>query len=118
MLDINLIRQNPEEVKKGIASKNADPKLVDDFLVLDNKWRELIKETDNLRAEQKKLSEERKIDEAKELKNKIQNLGADLKRLKLSVGKFYINCRICLWRMRRLVKMKTKILFYAKWAKS
>ena len=83
MLDINLIRQNPEEVKKGIASKNADPKLVDDFLVLDNKWRELIKETDNLRAEQKKLSEERKIDEAKELKNKIQNLGADLKKIEV-----------------------------------
>ena len=52
-------------------------------MVLDNKWRELIKETDNLRAEQKKLSEERKIDEAKELKNKIQNLGADLKKIEV-----------------------------------
>ncbi len=83
MLDINLIRQNPEKVKKGIAAKNVNPQLVDDFLVLDNKWRELIKETDDLRAEQKKLSEERKINEAKELKNKINILEADLKKIEV-----------------------------------
>ncbi|MDP3015079.1 MAG: serine--tRNA ligase [bacterium] len=81
MLDINFIRQNSEEVKKGVAAKNVNPQLVDDFLVLDNEWRELVKETDDLRAEQKKLSEERKINEAKELKNKIQNLEERLKQV-------------------------------------
>jgi len=78
MLDVNLIRANPEAVKKGISSKNADPKLVDDFLVLDEEWRKMTKEIDDLRAEQKKLSEARKIDEAKNLKNKLQSLEADL----------------------------------------
>ena len=68
MLDINLIRQNPEKVKKGIASKNANPKLVDDFLALDENWRKLTKEIDDLRAEQNKLSDERKIEEATENK--------------------------------------------------
>ena len=81
MLDINLIRQNPEKVKKGIASKNSDPKLVDDFLTLDEEWRKLVKEIDDLRAEQKKLGDERKIDEATKIKDKIQSLEKDLKNI-------------------------------------
>lgn len=79
MLDINLIRNNPDLIKKGIASKNANHNLTDDFLTIDNEWRKLIKETDDLKAEQKKLSGERKIEEAKKLKNKIQDLETDLK---------------------------------------
>ncbi len=81
MLDINLIRQNPELVKRGISSKNANSKLVDNFLGLDEEWRKLVKEIDDLRARQKKLSDERKIQEATELKNKIQTLEGDLKSI-------------------------------------
>ncbi len=81
MLDINLIRNNPDRVKKGIASKNADPKLVDDFLALDENWRKLVKEIDNSRAQQKKLSEERKIEEATKIKDKIQSLEKNLKNI-------------------------------------
>lgn len=81
MLDINLIRQNPDLVKKGVSAKNSDPKLVDDFLAVDKEWREITAETDNNRAEQKKLSEGRKIDEAKALKGKIQELESRLKLL-------------------------------------
>lgn len=72
MLDINLIRQNPDKVKKGISTKNASPKLVDKFLALDKEWRKLTKKIDNLRAEQKKLSERREIEEAKKFKKDIQ----------------------------------------------
>jgi len=61
MLDVNLIRSNPDLVKKGIASKNVDPKIVDDFLALDERWRKLVKDGDDLRSSQRKLSEERKI---------------------------------------------------------
>jgi len=81
MLDINLIRQNPEKVKSGIAAKNSDPKLVDDFLALDENWRKLTKEIDDLRAEQNKFSDERKIEQATKIKDKIQNLESDLKKL-------------------------------------
>ncbi len=81
MLDPNLIRQNPELVKAGIAKKNYDPSLVDDFLAIDREWREVTKEIDDLRAEQKKLSAEKKIDEAKEIKFKIHAAEADLKKL-------------------------------------
>ncbi|TRZ64882.1 MAG: serine--tRNA ligase [Spirochaetia bacterium] len=79
MLDVNLIRQNPEKVKEGIKKKNYAPSLVDEFLAIDEEWRKLTEETDGLRAQQKKLSEERKIEEAKALKEKIQSLEESLR---------------------------------------
>ena len=72
MLDINFIRQNPEEVKKGTAAKNMDPLLVDTFLKLDAEWRERTTKVEELRAQQKKLGEERKVEEAKQLKETIR----------------------------------------------
>ena len=79
MLDINFIRENPQQVKKGIVAKNFNPRLVDDFLALDEKWRELVKKTDDFRSEQKKAGNNREIEKAKELKIKIQNNEEQLK---------------------------------------
>ncbi len=79
MLDVNLIRQNPEIVKEGIKKKNYPESLVDEFLAIDEEWRKLTEETDSLRSQQKKLSEERKIEEAKALKEKIQSLEDSLR---------------------------------------
>lgn len=72
MLDITFIRQNPETVKKGTAAKNMDPQLVDDFLQYDAEWREHTTKVEELRARQKKLGEERKVEEAKQLKEIIR----------------------------------------------
>lgn len=92
MLDVNLIRQNPEIVKEGIKKKNYPPSLVDEFLAIDEEWRKLTEETDGLRSQQKKLSEERKIEEAKALKEKIQSLEESLRSVeekrKLVLNKF------------------------------
>ena len=79
MLDVNLIRNNPDMVREGISFKKANPQLVDDFLILDKKWRELVKEIDDFRAEQRKAGEKREIEKAKELKVKIQNSEEQLK---------------------------------------
>lgn len=81
MLDINLIRQNPEKVKQGVLAKNIDPKLVDDFLVLDNQWREVLKKVEDLRSRLNKLSKERKIEEAKSVKEQLKVLEKDLPAL-------------------------------------
>lgn len=72
MLDIAFVRKQPDEVRKGIAAKGLPSKLVDEFLDADLKWREFTKEVESLRAEQKRLGDERKVDEAKALKEKIQ----------------------------------------------
>lgn len=74
MIDVELLRKEPERVKKAIATKKADPQLVDTFLALDKEWREAVTRVDIARAEQKKLGEERKIEEAKALKEKIHEL--------------------------------------------
>lgn len=73
MIDINLIRTNPELVKENIRKKFQDQKigLVDKVLELDTKNRNLKQEGDGLRASRNKLSSEigalmreKKVDEA------------------------------------------------------
>ncbi|OGY64699.1 MAG: serine--tRNA ligase [Candidatus Harrisonbacteria bacterium RIFCSPLOWO2_02_FULL_41_13b] len=78
MLDINLLRNEPEKVKKEIAKKNVDPKKVDDFLSLDEKWRVSLKAIEEKRGLQKKLSEARDIEAAKKNKEEIKSLEAQL----------------------------------------
>jgi seryl-tRNA synthetase len=78
MLDIDLIRREPEKIKKGIAAKNVNPQLVDQFLELDQKWRRMTETTENLRAKLNKLSKERKIEEAKAIKEKVKAAEAEL----------------------------------------
>ncbi|MEK7169571.1 MAG: serine--tRNA ligase [Patescibacteria group bacterium] len=84
MLDINLIRENPDKVKRGIEKKKADPKLVDKFLRVDEEWRTKVKALDELKAEQnelsKELAKERKedlISRAQLLKQRIGDIEAE-----------------------------------------
>lgn len=74
MLDIDLIRKNPEIVKKGIAAKQLNSSLVDNFLEFDEKWRSLTKKFDDLRFGQKKLF--------KDDKNKTTRIKEELKKIK------------------------------------
>ncbi|MDD5547443.1 MAG: serine--tRNA ligase [Candidatus Pacebacteria bacterium] len=80
MLDINLIRTNPELVKKGIGAKNANVSLVDNFLELDKKWRDLTKKVDDLRSEQKKLGKEDK-EKGSKIKAELKGLDENLSEL-------------------------------------
>ncbi len=77
MIDINLIRENPELVKENIKKKFQDKKLplVDEVLELDRKKRALQQEGDGLRAQRNSLAKkigslmrEGKADEAEEAK--------------------------------------------------
>ena len=58
MIDINLLRENPELVKENIKKKFQDKKLplVDEVISLDKKKRELQSEGDNLRAQRNSLA--------------------------------------------------------------
>lgn len=57
MLDIKLIRENPELVKKGIENKN-EKSTVDEILATDNERRELLKKVEELKAKRNKVSKE------------------------------------------------------------
>lgn len=80
MIDINLIRTNPELVKENIKKKFQDEKLpmVDKVVELDNKYRALKAEGDDLRASRNKLSgqigllmKEKKVEEANAIKTTV-----------------------------------------------
>ena len=80
MIDINLIRINPELVKENIRNKFQDQKLplVDEAAVLDGKIRALKQEGDSLRASRNTLSSqigalmrEKKIDDANKVKAQV-----------------------------------------------
>lgn len=80
MIDINLIRTNPELVKENIKKKFQDHKLeyVDKVLLLDEQLRALKKEGDELRSKRNSLSSqigllmrEKKIDEANKIKAEV-----------------------------------------------
>ncbi|OGY98167.1 MAG: serine--tRNA ligase [Candidatus Liptonbacteria bacterium RIFCSPLOWO2_01_FULL_56_20] len=56
MVDAKFIREHARAVKDGMKHKNLDPKIVEDFLTMDEVWRVLTKELDDLRAEHKELT--------------------------------------------------------------
>ena len=60
MIDINLIRDNPELVKANIKKKFQDHKLVlvDEVIALDKQKRALQQEGDNLRAQRNSLAKQ------------------------------------------------------------
>ncbi|MEM4230861.1 MAG: serine--tRNA ligase, partial [Candidatus Pacearchaeota archaeon] len=75
MLDIKLIREKPDFVRKNCKNRGYDEKLVDNVLELDRKWRELKGKDDNLRAERNKVSQEINL-----AKKQEQDVEAILKR--------------------------------------
>ena len=83
MIDIKLIRENPEMVKENMKKKFQDHKLVlvDEVLELDKKNRESKLNGDNLRSERKKLSEQignlmksGQKEEANKIKEEVQKI--------------------------------------------
>jgi len=63
MLDVKIIREKPGIVKESQKKRGLDAKEIDVLLELDEKWRLLKQETENIRSERNKISE--KINEAK-----------------------------------------------------
>ena len=57
MLDINLIRDNPDMVKAALLDLNSDAS-IDEILALDPKRRELLTEVEALRAQRNVVSKE------------------------------------------------------------
>jgi len=96
MLDIQYIKNNVEKVKN--AAKNKNRKVdIDGILILDEKRRELIKESQNLREKRNEISKQnppskeaieegRKIkDELKKIEDNLNNVETELKNLMLYV---------------------------------
>lgn len=90
MIDINILRTNPDKVRENIKKKFQDKKLplVDEVLALDVKNRELKQESDKIRAERNALSgqigkllKEGKKDEAEAVKKQVAQNKARLEEI-------------------------------------
>jgi seryl-tRNA synthetase len=58
MLDINLIREQPDLVRKALRDRQMDPGPVDAILQLDERWRAILTEVERLKAERNAVSKE------------------------------------------------------------
>ena len=83
MIDIELLRNDPEKFRGFLKQRNYDPGLIDAFLTVDEKWRSATASVEKMRVEQKRLGAERKIEEAKKTKEQIGHSEEVLKKLEV-----------------------------------
>lgn len=92
MLDINLIREKPDVVRKSLADRQMDPAPVDRVLALDEQRRTLIQKVEELRAERNTVSKEigrmkdpeerqAKIEAMRQVSDRISELDEELRRV-------------------------------------
>ena len=83
MIDIKLIRENPDIVKKKLQDRGAKID-IDKIINLDKERRGLIQEIENLKAEKNKLSQKTgnsiQVTRGKEIKEKIKTLEPELEK--------------------------------------
>ena len=102
MLDIKLIRSNPELVKENIKKKFQDEKLplVDEVLELDAQFRaskgrgdELRQQRNTISKEIGKLMSQGKKDEAQEVKKQVQAIAGELEEMERKEAKMTAEIR-------------------------
>ncbi|KUK79772.1 MAG: Serine--tRNA ligase [Microgenomates bacterium 39_7] len=94
MLDINYIRQQPDQIKQACKDKQLDPAVVDQLLEVDSKRRELQQQIDKVRQEVNENADEVKeqvhqggkpdqslIDRGRELKQQLKELEPNFKKI-------------------------------------
>ena len=81
MLDIHLIRKDPEMVKQALLSRGEDAAIVDEVAKLDTIYRELGTKADELRSEIKRISKEFASSPSEDLKKESKKLGEEDKKL-------------------------------------
>lgn len=77
MLDVKLIRTEPEKVRQALINRKADTEPIDRVLELDEQKRSLLTQTETLKAERNRVSE----DISKMKKNKV-DATAEIERMR------------------------------------
>jgi seryl-tRNA synthetase len=91
MLEIQYIRENAEKVKKGVAAKQLDPKIVDEILSLDEKRRKLILEVEEIRAKRNEIAKGGKAsEEGKKLKDELKEKEPELIKIETEYKKLML----------------------------
>ncbi len=82
MIDIKLLRDNPDQIKTGTRDKGFDPSIIDSLLVVDEKHRQLIRAVEELRARRNQLTKD-DIAEGKKLKIELKEKETELDQLSI-----------------------------------
>ena len=102
MIDIKLVRENPDLVKENLKKRLQDDKQIDLLLNLDTDWKNVKKQVDELRAKHNQIN--RKINEAKKKNMSILALLGEAKDIPKKIEekeeqlKFFDKERIELWK--------------------
>ena len=88
---LEALRHDPDRVRKILAARRMDPSLVDKFLEVDNRWRQLKKEVDELRHLYNQLSREgakapperrrEVVEKAKELASRLEKVEKEIEEV-------------------------------------
>jgi len=88
MIDIKLLRKNPEFFIEALRKRNSSPELVDEILKIDAEWRKLTSEVNNLKAERNNFSKlvakakaEKDEVKAREVIEKSKEIGEKIKKI-------------------------------------
>jgi seryl-tRNA synthetase len=83
MLDIKIIRENPDIVKKAMENRHESIAIIDDILRIDTDRRQKIAKLDGLRQERKTVSKEREKaqERGRALRGEIQTLEEEVNKL-------------------------------------
>lgn len=84
MLEMKMIRNNPELVKERLATRGVDEATIEELLAADVKRRELLVSTEELKARRNKVSDEiglkkRNKEDASDVIAEMQQVSADIK---------------------------------------
>jgi len=82
MLDISVVREDPELVKRSMRRRNMNPSVADEVLNRDSEWRAVLTEGNELRHRKNVLAQE-----IKELKQKGEDISEKVKETKELPGK-------------------------------
>lgn len=114
MLDIRLIRSEPEFVKDKVAKRGDDPKVIDEILELDKKRRELIAQTEELKSRRNKVSGEiaqkkRNKENADDVILEMRQVGDQIKEIDQTLNQLNDDVTYKLVRIPNLISDETPV---------
>ncbi len=88
MLDVSVIRENPDKIREMLKNRNYPEELLDKFLEIDNEWRRLIDESNQLKRKRNEASHQipkLKGDEKSKLVSEMKDVATAINRIDAKV---------------------------------
>ncbi|MEM0448610.1 MAG: serine--tRNA ligase [Methanomassiliicoccales archaeon] len=101
MLDVDVIRKNPEAIRVMLQNRNYPEEILDQFLSVDKEWRALVEESNQLKRYRNQVAEQvprlrdeekqRTIAEMKRVSNRISEIDAKIAQLEEQRSEIVLN---------------------------